>query len=205
MKRCASRVRLVVSALALPLLVSCSSKVAAPGSGSESARTAREETARLESLRVFERELRARRDPRAPPSSETTFGADPWAIRRLPSTHTAPGLRARWVGILRGRSAIVLLDESLQEVARAPAPRSTTGLALVGGIVAVAGELASEVALFSIDNDAFVRSGALDLGAEGVRALATGPEGALAASTPVVRALTGSRRPCSSAPRRELW
>ena len=72
-------------------------------------------------LRPFEDELRRSFDFVTPPSAETGLGADPWAVRHVPGG---------WVGILRGRSALVLLDDDLHEITRLPAPRSPTGLAL---------------------------------------------------------------------------
>jgi hypothetical protein len=186
-----------VSALALPALASCSHRdsqnldARKPSAGAKATANttatgpARRDAERLAALRVFERDLRARADGHAPPNPETALGPDPWAIRplsRSSSRAIASHARARYVGILRGRSAIVLLDESLAELARAPAPRGTTGLAtLDSGLVAASGELTGEVALFSVDTDAFVPRGHVTLPADGVRDLAVGPDGALSA------------------------
>jgi hypothetical protein len=101
----------------------------------------------IAALRPFGEEVRRGFDFARPPSAETGFGADPWAVRRVPGG---------WVGILRGRSAVVLLDEDLREVARAAAPRSPTGLAVTpAGEVIVVGELSPVVARFAVRGPAF--------------------------------------------------
>ena len=96
-------------------------------------------------LRPYEDETRRAFDFAKPPSAETGLGADPWVVRRLPAP--ARG----WVGILRGRSAVVLLDEELHEIARSAAPRSPTGLAIgKHGEVLVTGELSPVIARFAV-------------------------------------------------------
>ena len=109
-------------------------------------------------------------DLERPPSAETGLGADPWAIRRVSSG---------WVGILRGRSAIVLLDDDLQELARLPAPRSPTGLALrKNGEILVVGELSPRVARYVVRGHVLEALGELVVpGVMGLRDVAVSPAG----------------------------
>jgi hypothetical protein len=101
------------------------------------------------------------------------MGADPWALRRL-------ALPARgWVGILRGRSAIVLLDDELKELARAPTPRSPTGLAIAkNGDVLVTGELSPVIARFAARGTTLTSLGEVRVpGVTGLRDITTSPAG----------------------------
>jgi hypothetical protein len=124
----------------------------------------------IDALRPFEEATRASFDFEHPPSAETGLGADPWAIRRVPSG---------WVGILRGRSAIVLLDDELHELARLPAPRSPTGLALrKNGEILVVGELASSVTRYAVRGKHLEARGAIEVpGVMGLRDVAVSPGG----------------------------
>src|SRR5262249_36846818 len=63
----------------------------------------------------------------AMPASDRAIGPDPYVIAALPSS---AGDRARFAAILRGRGALVLLDASLREIARATVGRSPSGLAV---------------------------------------------------------------------------
>lgn len=123
-------------------------------------------------LRPYEDETRRAFDFAKPPSAETGLGADPWAVRRIPST-------ALWVGILRGRSSIVLLDEGLHELARLPAPRSPTGLAIgKNGEIFVTGELSPVVARFAMRGTTLAPVGELLVpGVMGLRDVAVSPTG----------------------------
>jgi len=124
----------------------------------------------IEQLRPFEEATRASFDFERPPSAETGLGADPWVIRRV-----ANG----WVGILRGRSAIVLLDDELHELARLPAPRSPTGLALGrNGEILVVGELSSAVARYAVRGRTLASRGEVVVpGVMGLRDIAVSPAG----------------------------
>jgi hypothetical protein len=124
-------------------------------------------------LRPFEEETRRAFDFAKPPSAETGLGADPWVIRRLP-----PPARG-YVGVLRGRSSIVLLDEELHELARAAAPRSPTGLAIgKHGEVLVTGELSPVIARFAVRGTSLVPLGEIRVpGALGLRDVASSPAG----------------------------
>jgi hypothetical protein len=124
----------------------------------------------IAALRPFEQETRRAFDFANPPSAETGMGADPWALRRV-----ATG----FVGILRGRAAVVLLDDDLNEIARAPAPRSPTGLAVAtNGDVLVVGELSAKLARFAVRGRALVPLGELEVpGVVGLRDVAVSPAG----------------------------
>jgi hypothetical protein len=102
-------------------------------------------------LRVFEAEARGKMRLAAPPPSD--LGADPWTLRETRQN----GLFA---GILRGRSAIVLLDRDLQERSRLEAPAGTTGLAIgAGGDIYASGELSPVVARYRVRDAQLVRAG----------------------------------------------
>ena len=123
-------------------------------------------------LRPFEAATRSAFDFVSPPSAETGLGPDPWAVRRVGTG---------WVGILRGRSAVVLLDDDLREVDRLPAPRSPTGLAVTkSGEVLVVGELSASIARFVIRGQTLAPLGESRVpGVLGLRDVAVSPAGAV--------------------------
>ncbi len=147
----------------------------------------------LDALRGFEEATRAATDFAHLRPSDTALGADPYvirAIRALPSADGGPAAAAassaapRFLGLLRGRSALVELDGSLHEVARWPAPESPTGMALAAnGEVLVVGELASVVARYrpvrgKLERGMLEPVGSIELpGVRAMRDVATGPEG----------------------------
>jgi hypothetical protein len=92
----------------------------------------------LEALRRYEAERRAATDFATLPSSEGTQGADPYRIAPLPDG-------SGYVGLLRGRNAMVLLDGGLREVQRVSVGPSPSGLAVVGDRVHVGAELLPRV------------------------------------------------------------
>jgi hypothetical protein len=105
---------------------------------------------RLAPLHAFEEERRKSADFAHLQPSDRAFGPDPIAVRRVPGASPP-----RWVGLLRGRDALVLLDDSLHELARAPTPALPTGLAIAAdGEIAVSGEEAPSVALYAVRGDA---------------------------------------------------
>ncbi|MDI1445356.1 hypothetical protein [Polyangium sp. 6x1] len=129
----------------------------------------------LPELRAFEASRRAATDFASLPPSDASFGADPYAIAALPGGE-------RFVALLRGRDAIVVLDASMRELARMPAPGSPSGLAVTpdGRAVLVVGERGDGITRFAIQEAApyLAPSGRFGLG--GMRALrdvAAGPEG----------------------------
>jgi hypothetical protein len=125
-------------------------------------------------LRAFEDAARARMDFAHATTSDVAFGADPYVVRVAER-----GTDARTFGILRGQSALVELDSGLHEIARLPAPRSPTGLAVgAGGEVFVVGELSGDIARFRAGPNGLQAAGAIRLPAtHGLRDVATGPEG----------------------------
>lgn len=125
---------------------------------------------RTDRLRAFEKKEHEELDYARAPSSETALGADPWALAALP-----PSAGGGYVGVLRGRSQVVLLDASLAEHARAAAPRAPTGLAVSpSGEVYVAAGVGHTIARYTVKGGALSPSGVIDLGADvsGLRELA---------------------------------
>jgi hypothetical protein len=128
----------------------------------------------LARLRAFETARRDATDVRSLPPSDVATGPDPVAIRRVPG-------RPLLVGLLRGRSALVLLDEDAHEVQRVKAPRAASGLAVtVTGDVLVSGDESPVIARYAVERDRLVRRGTIALrGVRSVRAIAAGPEGVI--------------------------
>ena len=85
------------------------------------------------------------------------------------------------MGLLRGRSAVVLLDEDLQELQRLDAPASPTGLAVSpSGELWVSGEFATDITRYELHDRQLQRAGSITLEAvRSIRAIAYGPEGVL--------------------------
>ena len=125
-------------------------------------------------LRQLETSRRAATDFRTAGADDGAFGPDPVAIARVPGRDLA-------VGVLRGASAVVLLDADARERARADAPRSPTSVAIgPSGDVFVGGELASEIARYELADGAFrVMRPVRVAGVRAIRGLATGVEGVL--------------------------
>lgn len=149
----------------------------APGARRAAPQAAREDslaTDPLAGLRRLETSTRARTDFAHVSPSDTALGTDPYVVE-----YVAPGL----IGLLRGRSVLVELDPSLREVARLPAPRSPTGLAVTpGGEVFVVGELSSRIARYrrAPDGARLVPAGSVELpDVRAMRDIAAGPEGLL--------------------------
>src|SRR5262249_58567955 len=103
----------------------------------------------VERLRAFEADRRAATDVRSLPPSDVATGPDPVAIQRV------PGLPLL-VGVLRGRSALVLLDEELHERQRVKAPRAASSLAITaaGDVpeVLVSGEESPVIVRYAVRN-----------------------------------------------------
>jgi hypothetical protein len=138
----------------------------------------------LAALRAWENATRARTDFAHAKTSATALGADPYAIRlirRGDAAGTGSSGATRLVGILRGRSELVVLDDAMRELERLPAPESPTGIAVTAnGDVLVVGELSSRVARFRWTRGALEAAGSFDLpGVRAMRDVATGPEGAI--------------------------
>lgn len=99
----------------------------------------------LSELREWEVSTRARTDFATLPTADRVLGPDPYAL--VP-------MGERWVGVLRGSSALVLLDSELREIDRAACPPSPTGIA-VGprGQIVVGSELVPVLGRFHVEGD----------------------------------------------------
>ncbi len=101
-------------------------------------------------------------------------GLIPYVIRALPET-TGP---ARFAGILRGRDVVVLLDASLQELSRAATAASPSGLAISAqGEIFVAGEQATKIHRYLVEDGRLQPHGELETGALALRDVAGGAGG----------------------------
>jgi hypothetical protein len=130
-----------------------------------------EEMARAaERLRKFDADRRNVADFAHLPTWDTISGADPYAIVRVPE-------KQRFVGILRGADAVVVLDDELRETERLAAPAAPVAVSIDDlGSVLVAGELASTLARFSWQRDELVGAGSVALeDLRAVRGVAGGP------------------------------
>jgi hypothetical protein len=124
--------------------------------------------ATLGALRDYESSRRAASDFATQWASDGSFGADPYRL-------IAAG-DGRWLGVLRGSSALVVLDDELHEHARAAAPRRTMAAALAGGgSVLAVGELEPAIQRYRLDRE-LEPLAAIDVpGVAGWSALAAGP------------------------------
>ncbi|XYH93437.1 hypothetical protein ACMHYB_37050 [Sorangium sp. So ce1128] len=136
----------------------------------------------LEPLRQFEASRRAAVDFSRQPSSDRLLGPDPISLRPVdplgrPAAPGAPAL----LSPLRGRDALVLLDASLRELSRAPAPASPTGVAVLpSGEVVASGEASPALFRYAVRGASLEPVGRIELaGLHGIRDLAAGPEGVL--------------------------
>ena len=160
--------RRVALALLATALIGCGrrSPTSAAGSG-DSAWLA------LAPVHAFEEARRETTDFARAPTSDASLGPNPYAIVALPGGR-------RFVGVLRGADAIVLLDDALGELGRWPAPPMPTALALSGDALLVAGEHADYLARWRVDGDSLVPDGRIGLpGVFAIRDVAVGPEGAI--------------------------
>jgi hypothetical protein len=125
-------------------------------------------------LRAFESAERRATDFRTLPAYDQVTGPDPVAIRHLAG-------KPLLVGLLRGRSALVLLDEDLRELQRLATPPAPSGLVVTpGGDVFVSAELSPAIAHYVIRDGRLVRRAAIPLrNVRSVRAIAAGDEGVL--------------------------
>lgn len=116
----------------------------------------------LARLRGFEQTRREATDFATLPPSDVALGADPYRIAALGDG---------FVGLVRGESAIVQLDRNGVELARLPAPRSPSGLAVSGDDVLVVGEAGHELAHYK-KTDQLRRVGAIPVAAIALRDVA---------------------------------
>jgi hypothetical protein len=102
--------------------------------------------AALGRLRAEEGELRAHTDFAAERPSSRSLGSNPYALAALDG--------GRFVGVLRGDSRVVLLNEKLTETSAVRTTPSPSALAVVpGGRVFVAGPLASGVERYRVNGE----------------------------------------------------
>ena len=127
----------------------------------------------LAPLHAFEDARRASTDFRTLPPSDRSRGPDPYRILALPA---GPG-PARYVGILRGRDAVVLLDASLHEIDRQATAASPSGLAVSAkGDVVVVGEQSTAIQRYFVKDGRLHAHGAIESHALTLRDVAVGPE-----------------------------
>ncbi len=133
----------------------------------------------LAALHDFEETRRKATDFAHLPASDRVLGADPYALRLLPGAGPP-----RFVALLRGESALVLLDASLKERARIAAPPSPTGLAIAAdGEVFISGEQSPRIARLRVVADQLrVGEPILLPGVLALRDLSLGPERVLYAA-----------------------
>jgi hypothetical protein len=134
---------------------------AARAAPSDSIAAARDEIDRaLATLRREETELRARTDFATLPPSSRSLGSNPYALAPLGSSTRG----ARFAGVLRGDSAVVLLDAEGRELSRASTVASPNSLAaLPDGRMFVAGDIEPRVARFLSDGSRLVPDGDIAL------------------------------------------
>jgi hypothetical protein len=111
----------------------------------------------LASIRAHEDELRRGTDFTAVVGRHRALGPDPYRVALAPSGEHV-------VGLLRGEDAVVLLDRDLAEIARAPAPRLASALAVDGDVAWAAGEGSRTVSRLAIGEGSLEPLGTVDLG-----------------------------------------
>ncbi len=124
----------------------------------------------LAALLAFEEQRRAATDFATLPPSDRAFGPDPYRIAALPGGE-------RFVGLLRGESALVELDDEGHERARIAAPRSASGLAVSSdGDVLVVGDGARDLVHYRADHGELARVATMPLDVLGMRDVALSPD-----------------------------
>ncbi len=133
----------------------------------------------LDELLGYENGRRSQTDFRNQPTSDKAFGPNPHAVVALPGGEAV-------VGVLRGADAVVLLDASGRELARADAPATPAGVAITeAGDVVVSGEAESRIARYRVTRSerratGLEPAGSIELaGAVMVSDVATGPGGVI--------------------------
>jgi hypothetical protein len=131
-----------------------------------------EVTRALEALRREETELRERTDFAKLSPSSRSLGSNPYAVVAMPSALEEPRTGTPvFAGVLRGDSAIVLLDAEGREVSRAETVTSPNGVAaLADGRLFVSGDLDARVARFRALGSRLVADGEIEVeGASSLR------------------------------------
>lgn len=177
-------------------LVSCRAE-APPGSPRVARTTAASAPAidsALDELRAFESARREATDFALEWSGDGAFGADPYRL-------IAAG-EGRWLGVLRGSSALVVLDDELAEQARAPAPARPLGVALSSrGVALVGGELEPSIHRYQLDAQLRALTPTEVPGVAGWSALTAGPDDRVYAVSESSRSLFVIERASSAKPR----
>jgi cytochrome c peroxidase len=124
-------------------------------------------------LTQFEEQRRRATDFARLPPANLTHGADPYALARLDARHL--------VGVLRGASALVVLDNELRERGRTPVPESVVSVAVsAAGECWAGGETSAELRHYRLDGERLTRIESRKVpGILGIRALTPGPNGVL--------------------------
>lgn len=128
-----------------------------PAKSAPATQAARPEVERaLESLRREEEDLRSRTDFSTLPPSSRSLGANPYALTSL-APAAAP---ARFAGVLRGDSSIVLLDAGGDELSRVATVTSPNSLAaLPDGRLFVVGDVEPRVVRYRLTGEKLVPEG----------------------------------------------
>ena len=127
----------------------------------------------LAPLHALENARRAATDFAHLPPSDRSRGPDPYRILALPAVSGA----ARFVGLLRGRDALVLLDASLHEIDRQTTAASPSGLAVsAAGEIVVVGEQSPAIQRYFVKDGRLHAQGAIASHALTLRDVAIGPE-----------------------------
>jgi hypothetical protein len=124
-------------------------------------------------LEEFEEQRRRATDFAHLPPANLTHGADPYALARLDAQ--------RLVGVLRGASALVVLDNQLRELERVRMPESVVAVAVTRPDECwVGGETSGSLVRYRFDGHHLTRVESRKVpGIFGVRALAAGVSGVL--------------------------
>jgi hypothetical protein len=124
----------------------------------------------LAALLAYEQQRRSTTDFAAVPPSDVALGPDPYRIAALGDD--------RFVGVLRGESAVVVLGRDGSEQARAAAPRSPGALAVsADGDVLVASEAERGLVQYRATAAGLARVATIAVDALGIRDVALAPDG----------------------------
>lgn len=135
------RVR-VLLCLVLALFIGSGCREHEPTPADLNARHRLEAARALRHLRRYERELRRASDPQSARPFVRALGPDPYRLCRVGS---------RFVGVLRGSSALVLLDAELNELSRVRAPSTPVDCAVSdAGEVLVVGALERTISVYRV-------------------------------------------------------
>jgi hypothetical protein len=123
----------------------------------------------LATLLAFEEQTRGATDFASRPPAEDVLGPDPYRIAQHPD--------GTLIGLVRGAAAVVVLAADGSERARAPAPRSASGLAISSdGDVLVVGDGDRWLGHYRLVGDRLERVATLPVGVLGMRDIAVAPD-----------------------------